>query len=389
MPANPSHDGLTAQGWNWSLSDAKTYVSTYGKLNIGQTYITSDNSTRVYISLKEGALSPNIGICVNGTITIDWGDNSATETVTGTSISNTIYTPHTYATSGDYVISISVNSGTINFVGESTRGRSHILTDGTSSTSALTTMYRCCVKKVHFGTGFKTNLTLFSAFSGCYNLENVILPKYINSVYDEAFESCYSLKFIIIPDTVTFNASGIFYNCHSLSKIVTSNTRLNGSYLCQNCYALSKIQIPEVPADISSSQFQSCYSLINITIPKSIATLGNQFTFPVLTYIKFTRSTPPSANGSNVFASIGTSCILYVPALVSNKYMTASNYPDPSTYNYIGYATYSSEDTLPTLTTDETYTLTWYATVEDAIAGTNPITEGNGNEVYSRATAVV
>ena len=23
LPANPSHDGLTAQGWTWSLSDAK------------------------------------------------------------------------------------------------------------------------------------------------------------------------------------------------------------------------------------------------------------------------------------------------------------------------------------------------------------------------------
>ena len=30
MPANPSHEGLTAQGWNWSLADAKAYVAKYG-----------------------------------------------------------------------------------------------------------------------------------------------------------------------------------------------------------------------------------------------------------------------------------------------------------------------------------------------------------------------
>ena len=42
LPTNPTHDGLTAQGWNWSLSDAKAYVAKYGALNIGQTYITSD-----------------------------------------------------------------------------------------------------------------------------------------------------------------------------------------------------------------------------------------------------------------------------------------------------------------------------------------------------------
>ena len=37
MPDNPSHDGLTAQGWNWSLNDAKTYVTANGKLDVGQT----------------------------------------------------------------------------------------------------------------------------------------------------------------------------------------------------------------------------------------------------------------------------------------------------------------------------------------------------------------
>lgn len=55
---------------------------------------------------------------------------------------------------------------------------------------------------------------------------------------------------------------------------------------------------------------------------------------------------------------------------------------------YLGYATYTSGDTLPSTTTDETHTLTWYASVEDAIAQTNPITIGNGNEVYARAVAV-
>ena len=43
MPANPNHSDyathgisipMTSQGWNWSLSDAKAYVATYGKLNV-------------------------------------------------------------------------------------------------------------------------------------------------------------------------------------------------------------------------------------------------------------------------------------------------------------------------------------------------------------------
>ena len=35
LPANPSHDGLTAQGWNWTLVKAKAYVAKYGRLEIG------------------------------------------------------------------------------------------------------------------------------------------------------------------------------------------------------------------------------------------------------------------------------------------------------------------------------------------------------------------
>ena len=42
LPDNPTHDGLTAQGWNWTLSDAKAYVAAYGKLNIGQMYVPDD-----------------------------------------------------------------------------------------------------------------------------------------------------------------------------------------------------------------------------------------------------------------------------------------------------------------------------------------------------------
>ena len=36
LPANPSHEGLTAQGWNYTLADAKTYVAANGALDISQ-----------------------------------------------------------------------------------------------------------------------------------------------------------------------------------------------------------------------------------------------------------------------------------------------------------------------------------------------------------------
>ena len=49
MPANPTHDGLTTQGWNWSLANAKAYVAKYRNLNIGQMYVNDNGKTRIYI----------------------------------------------------------------------------------------------------------------------------------------------------------------------------------------------------------------------------------------------------------------------------------------------------------------------------------------------------
>jgi hypothetical protein len=86
LPANPTHTGLVAQGWNWSLADAKTYVAKYGKLNIGQMYITASGATEIDVVMQEGRLEPTLTICVNGTITVDWGDGTTPDTVTGTSL---------------------------------------------------------------------------------------------------------------------------------------------------------------------------------------------------------------------------------------------------------------------------------------------------------------
>lgn len=52
MPANPTHAGLTSQGWNWSLADAKAYVAEFGGLDIGQMYCTTDGKTKLYITIE-------------------------------------------------------------------------------------------------------------------------------------------------------------------------------------------------------------------------------------------------------------------------------------------------------------------------------------------------
>ena len=114
LPNYPIHEGLTCQGWNWSLADLKT---TNRKMNVGAMYITDDGKTRIYIRLEEGRTSPMLGVCPNGTVTVDWGDETTPDTLTGTSTTAVKWTPnHAYDTPGEYVIKLTVN-GTMGFYG--------------------------------------------------------------------------------------------------------------------------------------------------------------------------------------------------------------------------------------------------------------------------------
>ena len=62
------------------------------------------------------------------------------------------------------------------------------------------------------------------AFSGCYNLTNIILPNSITYIGDSAFSGCSSLECIIIPDSVTFISNYAFSGCNNLKNITFENT---------------------------------------------------------------------------------------------------------------------------------------------------------------------
>ena len=79
---------------------------------------------------------------------------------------------------------------------------------------------------------------------------------------------------------------------------------------------------------------------------------------------------------------------MYVPFSALADYLAATNYPSPATYTYIGFATYESGEALPTQDSTQAYDVVWYASKADAIEQTNPITQGNGAEIYCRYTVI-
>ena len=109
LPANPTHTGLTAQGWNWKVAQLKAQLTAMPDqpVWVGQMYITTSGATEIDVDLDESDhLSPYLWLCVNGTVVIDWGDNTNTDTLTGTSISTAISQQHTYSSVGKYTIKI-------------------------------------------------------------------------------------------------------------------------------------------------------------------------------------------------------------------------------------------------------------------------------------------
>ena len=196
LPANPTHSGLTSQGWNWTLADAKAQVTAVGACDIGQMYVTSDGKTRLYCTFEEFNKSFYFGLGVNGTVTIDWGDGSSTSTLTGTNNGTVKNVQHTYADAGDYVITLEIGSGgSFAFFGYSQCG---YLFKGNTSNVYANRAYARCLKKIEMGTGaYMRNYGL----SYCVNLETVTVNNNAFLGSTALFAGCTKLKFVTIPNS--------------------------------------------------------------------------------------------------------------------------------------------------------------------------------------------
>lgn len=338
LPANPSHTGLTAKGWNYTLAQMKTEVTAQGKCTIGQMYTTADGKTRLYCHFEQGRIAPYLGICPNGTVIVDWGDNTATDTLTGTSLTSIKTVQHTYATPGDYVITLAV-SGNDKFAFYGVSNTSYILRKGNNTSSHVNKAYTNALKKVELGAG----ATLGNyAFRYCTALESITIPTSVDSLGTYAFSYCTSLKCVVLPNSVTQLSADMFYYNYGFARcsIPSTVTRIDGDSF-HYCYPLVNIVIPSSVTIIGSSAFSICYALASITIPESVTSIGNS-AFDSnygLAEIHFKRSTPPTVSGSNAWANIPADCTVYVPYSadhsVLNAYKTATNYPSSSTYTYL------------------------------------------------------
>ena len=325
LPDGPAHDGLTFRGWNYTLEKVKAFTR---PMDVGAMYITDDGKTRLHIRIAaKGRM--NVPLYISQTVangvTIDWGDGSVTETLAGT---GNVNTTHTYASIGDYVITLDpVNGCTL---GLGSGSSSYCVLGSTSDNGKV---YCNLLQAVNIG----KNVTSIgnSAFRACYSLASITIPASVTSISSGAFNYCFSLASITIPASVTSISSDAFNYCYSLVSITIPDSVTSiSSGAFYYCFSLASITIPDSVTSIGGNAFYYCLSLASITIPDSVTSIGGNAFYNCFGMAEYhlKPTTPPTLSSTNAFTNIPSDCIIYVPAGCLEAYQNATNWTTYASY---------------------------------------------------------
>lgn len=353
LPPLPSHDGLVCQGWNWTLADIKDAGR---ELDIGALYITDDGKTRLYVDVDTETWDDfvlNYWQSTRNATTVDWGDGTTPETKNADSW---IEHRHTYASSGSYVITMSVKEGTTMQLGAGGASR-FLIANGE------TDLGRCAMlAKVEIGERM-TRVTE-RAFYAAVRLKSVSVPSGVLFEPWRTFEQAANIRAV----TVSFSSEIIqsFYQCTNLRAIAsTKGTTHSPGYVitntavrqinfdmsdAYNAQALERVHIKAVNGQVGD--VSGCRSLLKVTIPadatsfvaaafqgdyalRRVTCLGNIASIPAqvfqrcypLRVVDLTHCTAvPTLANVNAFDATHPQLEIRVPASLVTAWKAATNW---------------------------------------------------------------
>lgn len=353
LPPLPSHDGLICQGWNWTLQDIKDAGR---ELDIGALYITDDGKTRIYVDVDTETWDDfvlNYWQDPRNATTVDWGDGTTPETVNKDSW---IEHRHVYASSGSYVITMSVKEGTTMWLGNGSNGRKLIANDETDSG-------RCAMLR-RVEVGARVTTITDQTFQFCSRLESISIPQNVGVEGYATFNQAMQLRVIAIQSIT--NVYRTFYQCTNLraitgtgmmnytDKYIINNTsvrQINFDMTAANqAQALERVHIKAVNGQVRD--FSACRSLLEVTIPADATTfvaaafqgdnalrrvtcLGDIASIPAqvfqrcypLRFVDFTHCTAvPTLANVNAFDSTHAQLEIRVPASLADAWKAATNW---------------------------------------------------------------
>ena len=385
LPPNPHHAGLVAQGWNWTLTDAQEYVEECGELVVGQNYITTDGKTHLHLAI-ESPVTLTITLSFqqsssNG-VTIDPNNGDDPYTVSGTgNVSSNI----TYVGPGAFDLTLYPADGCTLGLGHNS-GNANIIGNPYNA-KLYSGVYGSLLRHVRIGRN--AQITNY-AFYRSYRLSDITVPEELTNIPNNSIAECRTLQAVICGKRLTIFGAWCGNNNYSL-RYMSFNRAIQTftSYGLYGAYDMAKISLP-MATTIQANALLDCRSLSRITIPSSVTAIKNSAIAGIAGMCEclFAPTTPATVENINAFSGWPSTCLILVPYTALAAYLAATNYPDPATYTYLGFATYADGATLPTQDGTEAYSVIWYASKADAVAGTSPIATGNGKEIYCTYTEV-
>lgn len=323
-PSFPNPTGLVHAGWNWPFTKAQEYVQKYGRIEVGRLYYTDTGDTRVHItlrSLKTVLLRMNQSTASG--VTIDWGDGSTVETSAAST--GNITPEHTYENEGNYIIKISVTSGTLALgtTANSTTGTFLGHSGGFGQTSV--------VRKIEIGRG----VNKFNQYALWHNfsLRTISMTPDITAIGASFLSSCHKLRCFIFPngnttipnpsnDTLSFGCERYLFPPSATSIGQQGNTSTSGGRL--QCVRV--LTLPEI-ASIPNYGFFDLANVDTVAIPSTITSIGSYgFSDMWSMYNLYCYPTTPPTITSNTFRNIRSVCVIHVPAASLEAYQTATNW---------------------------------------------------------------
>lgn len=202
------------------------------------------------------------------------------------------------------------------------------------------------------------------AFTGCNNLQSVVISGVVSEFGNEIFSGCSNLKVVdMSSEGITRVQYGMFLNCTSLTDIYlpysvrviddyafsgcTSLTNVNeimrrnltriGSYAFSGCGITGELDIYS-PAltTIGEYAFENCTGITACYMPEGSLTRIDEGAFyncsNILNYYATGWSTVPTLSASNVFYNINSNCKFYVSSSIYNQIISAPNWSTYQSY---------------------------------------------------------